>query len=578
MLTYLLLFVEIVQTMSRVLLINYAGFPYCPSSLIPDNGLATLAGCLGRDGHEVRILDFATVGLIRRLYPEWISRQVRPIIRALFVEGTAPKWHQALRMGILAQLLSRRQKHVVRELADELLEVVSSFRPDLVGFKLWNGDGFSGSVRMADQLRKRFPELCIIAGGPQVDYFGRHILDYTDVFDYLTYGDGEETVVSLVRAVKTRAGVKDVPNLIYKRGGRVFRTPRKAVEGLDDVALPDYSLETYPALAGDEKIKIAVIDESRGCPYSCAFCIHPVKSGGVWRQKSPERVVDEMHEIMETIQTGLFIYAGSNTSAKTAMGISEEIIRRGMDVRYACFGHARGLNDAEFDTLKRSGCRAVFYGLESGCQEILDRSFNKRITVADAREILTACKRAGIFTIASVIFPAPFETDASRAETLRFLLDVAPDSVPVTAPGLIPGTPWHTQPERFGFEVDNSPDVWRYALTYKIKLLYPPSFWKRLPYTLNGRDSREFLAASSEFGADLERNGILTTVPHEMVIMAEAVGMDPREFRDLCRTTFFSGDVDAISGLVEGINRGAVALASRAHSVAEAEAVTGVTV
>ena len=55
--------------MARVLLVSYAGYPCTPSSLIPDNGLASLAGALIESGHEVRVLDFSTVNTLRRLFP-----------------------------------------------------------------------------------------------------------------------------------------------------------------------------------------------------------------------------------------------------------------------------------------------------------------------------------------------------------------------------------------------------------------------------------------------------------------------------------------------------------------------------
>lgn len=549
--------------MARVLLVNYAGYPYCPSSLMPDNGLATLAGVLRQNGHQARILDLATVSVLRRLYPEWISRRVNPIARALFEEDRRPRWWQLAQMGVLANVLDRHQARVVNELAREVVGEAREFHPDLVGFKLWNGDGFLGSVLMAKQLRRALPDVTVVAGGPQVDYFEHHILDYTDVFDYLAYGDGEDVIAPLVEVAAGRRAPADVPNLIYRRGGQTIKTARRAVQDLDGVAFPDYSTETYPAMTGDDKLKIVVINESRGCPFGCYFCIHPVKSGGVWREESPGRVVDEIEAVMGAVGTGLFVYAGSNTSTRVAMGIAREIMDRGLDIRYACFGHARGLSRADFHTLRRSGCLAVFYGLESGSQEILDRSMNKHLKVDEARNVMSECKREGIFTIASIIYPSPFETERSRAETLKLLLEVRPDSVPVTAPGLIPGTPWHTRAAEFGFQVEESPETWRYALTYKIKLLYPPKFWKRLPYSLNGMDSRTLLATSSEFSSELERNGILTNVPHEMVVMAEAAGMDARTFRNRCRTAFFSGDADAVAGMVSTINQAAAARCTR---------------
>ena len=61
------------------LLISYAGYPFTPSSLMPDNGLANLAGALIADGHRTRILDYGTVGMVEELYPPPLSRKARRI-------------------------------------------------------------------------------------------------------------------------------------------------------------------------------------------------------------------------------------------------------------------------------------------------------------------------------------------------------------------------------------------------------------------------------------------------------------------------------------------------------------------
>ena len=60
--------------MAKGLLVSYAGYPYTPSSLMPDNGLASLAGSLIQAGHEVKILDYGTLDTVRRLIPKDISK------------------------------------------------------------------------------------------------------------------------------------------------------------------------------------------------------------------------------------------------------------------------------------------------------------------------------------------------------------------------------------------------------------------------------------------------------------------------------------------------------------------------
>jgi hypothetical protein len=212
------------------------------------------------------------------------------------------------------------------------------------------------------------------------------------------------------------------------------------------------------------------------------------------------------------------------------------------------------MRQADFELLKRSGCQAIFYGVESASLRLLKDSLNKNADPELMRQVLSATKAAGIAAIASVIYPCPGEDEASRRATLEFLKEVRPDSVPVTIPGLIPGTTWAREPERFGFAFPESEALWRRAMTYQIKLLFPPAYWDPLPYTLEGKNSREFFAESAAFTKEIEAAGLLTDVAHELFLMSGLLGMEPRAFRDEARALFLSGDAERIADMVSAIN------------------------
>jgi len=542
--------------MGRVMLISFAGYPYTPSSLMPDNGLASLAGCLKAEDHTVRIADYGTIDTAAKLFPGRLRKLVSPVARAMFLENRELSWLERLRFIWAGTELEKHQARARRSIAHSIAERVAEFKPDVTGLKLWNGDGFSGSLRIASSIRKTMPNTFIVAGGPHVDYFGRHILNYTDVFDALLAGEGETALPRLVQKVSEGKNWQDIGGLIYRHNGQIKRNPCSPPQQLDECALPTYNPDVYPALRGDQKIKIGIVDESRGCPNRCAFCIHPIKSGGKWRLKSPARIVREMRRIMNQLNTRYFIYSGSNTPAKTAVATAERILREGLDVRYGCFGHFKGIGPADFELLYKSGCRAIFYGLESASPRILRDAFNKPIDVKKAEEVIRQTKEAGIKAITSIIYPAPGEDKKSRRQTLEFLRKVKPDSVPITIPGMIPGTSWEQNPEKYGFRKENVSDFWRRALTYKIKLLYPPTMWDPLPYTLNGKSSKELFEECQSFGDEIKQAGITTNVPHEMALMAEALPgkTDLTAFRDRARSAFFSGDIGAISRLTQRIN------------------------
>ena len=139
-------------------------------------------------GHQVRILDFGTVEIMRRLYPEEISRKTAPLLAELqALKGPPP---QALvdQLAAADALLEAHQAVETEALAGEIAECVADLAPAFVGFKLWNGDGTRGSVTIAEAIRRRNPRLKIYAGGPNATWFGSVLYRKTDVFDALIVG------------------------------------------------------------------------------------------------------------------------------------------------------------------------------------------------------------------------------------------------------------------------------------------------------------------------------------------------------------------------------------------------------
>jgi hypothetical protein len=65
---------------SSGILITYSGYPFTPSSLMPDNGLANLAGALIKNGHDILILDYSTVGIVKRLMPQDIRNDLMKLL------------------------------------------------------------------------------------------------------------------------------------------------------------------------------------------------------------------------------------------------------------------------------------------------------------------------------------------------------------------------------------------------------------------------------------------------------------------------------------------------------------------
>ncbi|MDD5066019.1 MAG: cobalamin-dependent protein, partial [bacterium] len=274
--------------MVKCVLISYAGYPYTLSSLLPDNGLANLAGALIRAGHKARILDYGTVSTIKRLIPqnhtEELNRLFKQYGNRIYKEGLVES-------NRLNENLQEYQEGQAREIGKEIARFIQTEKADFAGIKLWNGDGFTGSIMIAEEIKKLLPGFPVVAGGPHVDMYNKYIWERTDAFDLLAQGEGEETIVRLADHYDGRTSLAGIPNLIYRKGDEVITAEKKWIEDLNTLPFPVYDKDVYLAMKGDEKIKIVVLDESRGCPNTCFFCMQPMKSGNRIRIKKAERII-----------------------------------------------------------------------------------------------------------------------------------------------------------------------------------------------------------------------------------------------------------------------------------------------
>jgi radical SAM superfamily enzyme YgiQ (UPF0313 family) len=540
-------------------LINYSGYPAVIRSLALDNGLANLAGSLLQKGHQTTILDYATVDTIERLFPHECSDELSCLtgrIISSLEQGFLPQGDDLRVFRDMDTRINELQKGKVRQIAQEISEYAKAYKVDFVGLKLWLGDGFEGSITIAEKIKEDNPKLPVFAGGPHVDSFRENIFDVCDIFDALVYGEGEETITMLADYVSGKRKLEDIPNLIYKNNGRIITTPIRRIENLDSLSSPVYDENVYLAMRGNQKIKMVFIDESRGCPNHCSYCIHPIKSGNKWRERTPEAVVEQMERMNRRYGFTAFKFAGSNPPPSLKKGVANEILNRELKVTYTAFGHIRDGLDVDFELLKKSGCYSLFFGIESGSQRILDESMNKGIRIDQITKTIKACKEAGLYVVGSVIIPAPHETEETKQESFELLLRMRPDSVVVWFPALMLGTDWEKNNQKYGFDILDRKRFLKEAMLYKIKSFYPPSLWESSSeYSLNGRPFKEIIKETGNFICSLEKNGILTQVTCETALIARYAGMSPKECRDKETKYLSSGDHKSIGELVTKINQ-----------------------
>lgn len=549
---------------ARAILVNYVGIPDMFYAMMPDIGLALLSSCLKENGHHARIVDYCSIDGLKALVPpaELSDALVKNVVALSnhFNEGNYPPQSVIDEYHRINQKVEKEARsESLEKLTEDLDKIIKQEKPDFIAFKLWLGEGFCGSVEIAEGIKKRNPNLKIFAGGPHINWFQKHIFDETDIFEALCYGEGDETISMLADYAVGKRRLKDIPNILFKDGTNVVITEPKRVEDLNSLPFPDYSEEVYPDLYKglDNKINVFMLEESRGCPNACYFCSHPIRSGRNWRTKSAEVIVDEMEKTIAESGSRYFRFSGSNTPVKLQFEVASEILRRGVKVRYSSFGHLRQHKGIDYNIMHEAGCYALFFGLESGSHEIQKRSMNKIIRKEVAKETMDKCRRAGIKSVASLIYPAPFETEQTTRETYEYLEEIKPDSIVASFPGVVIGTPWYDRAQDFGIETGPEKEYIKMAIRYKAKYTVHPSLWNPIPYKVNGKDFTQFTQECGVFINALGKKGFLTQITDETLLLASISGLSDSAFSKQAAIAMTQQDTEKMRELIYNINSNA---------------------
>jgi radical SAM superfamily enzyme YgiQ (UPF0313 family) len=383
----------------RVLLIN----PYYPISETPSPplGLAYLGAALEQAGVQVKILDYV-------VYPY------------------------------------RRQ---------DLESVLKKFRPHVAGATAVSMT-FNHARQILSDVKAVDPEILTVMGGPHVTFCAQETLETFAGLDAVVIGEGEQTIVELLGAVKSDLDFDTVNGIAYRAGSKILTTAkRKRVKDLDALPFPArhlIPLGRYRALG----MPIS-LTTSRGCPHKCIFCVGRKMGGAKVRYHSPARVATELqylanlkfHQI--NIADDLF-----TANHHHCLAVCEEILKRKLKINWASFARVDTVSEKLLSKMKAAGCKAVSFGIESANPTILN-TIKKGISVQQVRDAIRLCRQVGISAYASFILGLPGETPQTMKETAEFAANLQQEGLAygfhILAP--FPGTEVRAQSNRLGIRI-----------------------------------------------------------------------------------------------------------------------------
>ena len=328
--------------------------------------------------------------------------------------------------------LKHRQPHHAVEIIDaafeDPLERILNGGYDLVGLGAMTGD-YETATRLAKAIRAQ-QSVPIVLGGTHISKLPE---SFRDCFDVGVLGEGEEPLCQLVSLYeRTRnPGPKEfaaIPGLIFRDGSALRQTAAKPLD-LEDFPHLDYSVinRAYFRRIASSTFGMfgveAFLLTSRGCPFKCAFCASSHFWGKV-RYSPVQWIIDEIKSLAKRGVTLInftddLFACNKKRLKRIAEAIQAENLHR--KITFGCSAHAAIFDEEICELLKSINVKAIFFGFESGDEQILQYLKRGKSTVWQNKAAIKLCRQYGFDCSGTLILGSPGETMEQMENSIRFV-------------------------------------------------------------------------------------------------------------------------------------------------------------
>lgn len=315
---------------------------------------------------------------------------------------------------------------------EQLKTRVSLDKPEIVGITS-DSFSFSSAIEIANAIKEIDKDIVTVIGGPHANVYPDAPLKYNSV-DITVFGEGELTTIELWNKIMNGESLMDVKGIGWKNENdkTVINQPRELITNLNKLPFPARHL--FPMERYDRRMKqylgniepIDWVNSSRGCVFNCTFCDNREIFGN-YRYRNPKNVVDEIELLVNEYGIrGIYFRESLFTlNKKRVLGICSELKMRGLDIVWACDSRVDTVDKDMLLSMKDAGCRTIWFGIESGNQEVLDY-IRKGITIPQIKQTIKLSSRCGLRTGGSFMIGIPGETVDQMHETINFACELRP--------------------------------------------------------------------------------------------------------------------------------------------------------
>ena len=372
---------------------------------------------------------------------------------------------------------------------EEIIPVLDKEHPDI--FIIYD-DGFNYLTKMClENMRdaafamirsaKDMGCTVIVSNSDSTDRFEMYL---DKGADFVILGEAELSLLELVNALKSDAGVESIEGLSFRIHGATVKTKkRKVITDLDTLPLPAWdmiNLQPYREMwlrhAGYFSMNIGT---TRGCPFKCNWCAKPIY-GHRYNARSPKNVVAELNMLRQEFGMDHIWFCDDIFGLKPGWikEFANLIEKEGLKFKFKMQGRVDLLLEEDnIRDLARAGCENIWMGAESGSQRILD-AMDKGTTVLQIYEATRLLKNCGIRPSFFIQFGYLTETKEDIKKTISMINELLPYELGISVSYPLPGTVFFEKVKSQLVNKTNWKDSDELALMFSNT--YQPAFYKQL--------------------------------------------------------------------------------------------------
>lgn len=294
---------------------------------------------------------------------------------------------------------------------EQLISILNKYDFDFVGITSYTNT--INSANIIAGIIKKFSEAKIVIGGVHASALPEETLEIFKNFDYLVFGEGEETLAELV----LQEAVSDIKGLVWRDRGRIIKNPmRQPLQDLDKLPFPARHLLDFnqyaPSLSNYRRLPSTGILSSRGCPFQCTFCSRAgtrLLKQTIFR--SLDNVIKEIEFCIEKYKIYDFrFYDDIFVIPKDRlMKFCQELITKKIKITWSCYSRVDTIDEEMLWMMRVSGCYHIKYGVDFGTEKWLIKT-KKGTTLEQAKKAINDTKKIGILAKIDLIIGMPGES------------------------------------------------------------------------------------------------------------------------------------------------------------------------